>query len=508
MANNLKHLNLWELKMGYTKAIGISLKPREKKHRKPTRVLSGVAPVAVMTKPFPCPHGKCIYCPGGPDQGTPQSYIGEEPALMRAKQLGYDPYKQVYVRLRQYEHALGYFPSKVELIVMGGTFPSVPVDYQVWFIASALEAMNRYPDPRSPQKISLEKAKLSNESARVRCIGITIETRPDWAFEKHADLMLYLGATKVEIGVQSIYDDVLLKVRRGHTVRDTIKATRILKDSGFKVVYHIMPGLPGSDLDRDLEMIKEIFRNPDYRPDYLKIYPTLVIKGTTLYEMWRKGEYRALTDDEAIELISEMYRYIPEYVRIQRVQRDVPAPLIEAGPKKSNLRELVELRALQKGIRIKEIRWREVGRKFAKLGIRPDPERIRIKKLTYEASMGTEVFLSAEDPNKDILIGILRMRIPSERAHRPELRCSGTAVIRELHVYGSLVPIGKYPTGPYEWQHKGWGRLLMEIAEKLAEDVYDVKRIYVLSGIGVRNYYRKLGYYRPSGSPYMLKALR
>ncbi len=338
-------------------------------------------------------------------------------------------------------------------------------------------------------------------------MGLTIETRPDWAFEKHSDLMLYLGATKVEVGVQSIYDDVLERVNRGHSVKDSVKATRVLKDSGFKVVYHIMPGLPGSDLDKDLEMVKEIFSNPDFRPDYLKIYPTLVIKGTVLYEMWRKGSYRALDDDEAIELISEMYRYIPKYVRVLRVQRDVPATIIEAGPKKSNLRELVEAEALRKGIRIREIRWREVSRRLLKHRVAPDPSRIRIERLTYEASKGVEVFLSIEDPAADVLIGLLRLRIPSEEAHRPELSSGKTAIIRELHVYGPLVPVGQKALRAFEWQHRGWGRKLMEEAERIARNEFGSKKILVLSGIGVRNYYRRLGYYRPYNSPYMVKEL-
>ncbi len=474
--------------------------------RKPSRILSGVAPVAIMTKPYPCPHGKCIYCPGGPDQGTPQSYVGEEPALMRGMRVGFDPYKQVWTRLRQYE-ILGYHPSKVELIIMGGTFLAMPIDYQEWFIAQALEAMNRYPNPAKPGVwVYLEDAQLRNETANVRCVGLTIETRPDWARERHADWMLYLGATRVEIGVQSIYDDVLQRVRRGHGVKETIEATRILKDSGFKVTYHIMPGLPGSDPDRDLEMVKEIFENPDYRPDYLKIYPTLVIKGTVLYEWWRKGIYRPYSDEEAIELISEMYRYIPKYVRVIRVQRDVPAQDIEAGPKYGNLRELVEKKCMEKGITINEIRFREVGRQLWKYRRLPDPRYIRITRLTYEASHGIEEFLAVEDMVNNILIGFLRLRIPSPYAHRPEID-SRTAIVRELHVYGPMVPLGKRPNPLFEWQHRGWGRKLMAEAERIAREEYDCRRILVLSGIGVREYYRKLGYYRPSGSPYMHKDL-
>ena len=491
-------------------SIDIALRAREeirKLGRKPSRILSGVAPVAIMTKPYPCPHGKCIYCPGGPDQGTPQSYVGEEPALMRGLRVGFDPYLQVWSRLKQYE-ILGYYPSKTELIIMGGTFLAMPIDYQEWFIAQALEAMNRYPDRSKPSGwVYLEDAQLRNEKAGVRCVGLTIETRPDWAMERHADWMLYLGATRVEIGVQSIYDDVLEKVRRGHGVKETIEATRILKDSGFKVTYHIMPGLPGSDPGRDLDMIREIFENPDYRPDYLKIYPTLVIKGTTLYEWWKKGSYKPYSDEEAIDLISEMYRYIPKYVRVIRVQRDVPAKDIEAGPKYGNLRELVERKCMEKGITINEIRFREVGRQLWKYGKLPDPRYTRIARLTYEASRGIEEFLAVEDTVNNILVGFLRMRIPSDKAHRPEID-GKTAIIRELHIYGPMVPLGRKPNPLFEWQHRGWGRKLMAEAERIALEEYDCRKIIVLSGIGVRDYYRKLGYYRPSSSPYMHKVLR
>lgn len=469
--------------------------------RKPSRTLSGVTIIAIMAKPYPCPHGKCIYCPGGPEFGTPQSYIGEEPALMRAQRVEYDPYEQVRVRLKQYEY-LGHKPSKVELIVMGGTFTAMPRGYQEWFITMALEAMNRYPEPKPWEPVSLQEAQLRNETAKIRCIGLTIETRPDWAREEHADWMLYLGATKVEIGVQTIYDDILAKVRRGHTVKDTIEATRILKDSGFKVVYHIMPGLPGSDLDKDLEMIKTIFEDPDYRPDMLKIYPTLVVKGTVLYNWWREGRYKPLSDEEAVELISEMYRYIPKYVRVMRIQRDIPASIIEAGPKKGNLRELVERRCMEKGIAIKEIRFREVGRQLWKYNRLPDPKYIKITRITYEASRGIEEFLAVEDVKNDIIIGFLRLRIPSEKAHRPEID-GRTAIIRELHIYGPQVPVGEKPL--FEWQHQGWGSRLLREAERIAREEYDVKKMLVLSGIGVREYYRRHGYYRPSWSPYMHK---
>lgn len=478
-----------------------SIKTGLKKIRKPSRMLSGVSVVAVMTHPIPCPFN-CYYCPGGPQYNAPKSYFGNEPALRRARRNQFHPYKQVWNRLLQYEY-LKQIPSKVEVIVMGGTFLAAPQRYKEWFITMIFEALNRYPDPNPPRKWDLELAQLRNETARHRCVGLTIETRPDYGYEKHADEMLYYGATRVELGVQSIYDDVLLKVNRGHGVAETIKSTRILKDAGFKIVYHIMLGLPGSDPDRDIEMMKEIFENPDFRPDMLKIYPTEIVEGTVLYQWWRKGWYKPYDDETAVEVISEMYRYIPKYVRIMRIRRDIPAPEVVAGTKKSNLREYVEKRCMEKGIKINEIRFREVGLQAWKYGRYPDPKHIEITRTTYEASGGVEEFLAVEDTRNDIIIGFLRMRIPSEKAHRPEID-SRTAIIRELHVYGPELPVGIHGES---WQHKGWGAKLLGEAERIAIEEYDAKKMLILSGIGVREYYRKYGYYRPPNSPYMHKIL-
>ncbi|MCS7099432.1 MAG: tRNA uridine(34) 5-carboxymethylaminomethyl modification radical SAM/GNAT enzyme Elp3 [Sulfolobales archaeon] len=474
---------------------------RLEKVRKPTRMLSGVSVVAVMTKPHPCPHGKCVYCPGGPDFGTPQSYIGEEPALMRALRVNFDPYQQVRARLAQYE-LLGQVPSKVEVVVMGGTFMALPEGYQEWFIANVFHAANRYPERKSSETPSLQEAQKLNEVAKIRIVGLTIETRPDFAKEKHADRMLYLGATRVEVGVQTVFDDVLALVRRGHTVRDTVEATRVLKDSGFKVVYHVMPGLPGSDPDRDIQMVRELFENPDFRPDMLKIYPTVVVRGTELYNWWIEGRYRPYTDEEAIELISETYKYVPKWVRVMRIQRDIPVQYIEAGPRKGNLRELVELRAIDKGIDIREIRFREVGRQEFYRGV--EPSDLSIKREHYEASRGMEVFLSVEDPSSRVVVGILRLRIPSEKAHRPELK-DRSAIIRELHVYGPEVPVGIRDEN--SWQHRGWGARLLREAEDVARYEFSCRRVFVLPGVGAREYYRKHGYRKIESGPYMVKEL-
>jgi len=471
--------------------------------KKPVRAISGVMVVAVMTHPYPCPHGRCLYCPGGILENTPQSYVEASPAVMRARRHNYHPYYQTRARLLQYIR-MGHNPSKVEVIIMGGTFPAMPLDYQEWFVANIFEALNRFPDDKPSGWIYLEEAQKRNEKARIRCIGLTIETRPDWSKEKHVDWFLHLGATRIELGVQSVYDDVLLKVRRGHTVKDSIEATRILKDAGYKVCYHIMPNLPGSDIDRDLEMFKILFDDPNFRPDMLKIYPTLVVAGTGLYELWKRGYYRTYSEEELIELLVKALKIIPKYVRIMRIHRDIPSTYIIAGCKKGNLRELVEKEALRRGIRIKEIRFREIGHFIKRTGRSIPPSNVRLERLDYEASQGYEVFLSYEDPINDVIVAFLRLRIPSEKAHRWEVD-SKTAIVRELHVYGPQVPIGG--TSYTGWQHKGFGSKLLEKAEEIARDEFNMKKLLIISGIGAREYYRRHGYRKLKNSFYMYKRL-
>ncbi|MEM2014981.1 MAG: tRNA uridine(34) 5-carboxymethylaminomethyl modification radical SAM/GNAT enzyme Elp3 [Candidatus Methanomethylicia archaeon] len=471
--------------------------------KKPIRSISGVNVVAVMAHPYPCPHGKCIYCPGGPEYGTPQSYYGREPALMRAQEFNYDPYEQVRARLNQY-YSLGHNPSKIELIIMGGTFPAMPLDYQEWFVTMCLEAMNRYPNPRSDKWISLEYAQRRNEYAKIRCVGMTFETRPDWGKEVHADRMLMLGGTRVELGVQTIFDDILVKVRRGHSVKDTIESTRILKDCGFKVCYHIMPGLPGSDLDMDLKVFETIFSDPNFMPDMLKIYPTIVVKGTGLYDLWVKGLYKSFTTEDAIELLIKVLPRIPRWIRIMRIQRDIPLNVVEAGVNIGHLREVVHERLKSMGLKCNCIRCREVGHKMLKENVYPKLEDIKLFIERFEASGGVEVFLSIEDSVRDILLAFLRLRYPSPLAHRRQIN-SKTTIVRELHVYGPQVPVGVKST--IEWQHKGLGAMLLSEAERISMEEFDAKKILVLSGIGVRSYYRRLGYRKLKDSPYMCKPL-
>ena len=475
-----------------------------KKIKKPVRSISGISVVAVMTRPYPCPHGRCIYCPGGVSSNTPQSYVDKSPVVLRAVRYNYDPYYQTRARLLQYIK-MGHRPSKIEVIIMGGTFPAMPLDYQEWFVTQILEAMNRFPKDKPKRWIYLEDAQRRNEKAKIRCVGLTIETRPDWAKERHVDRFLVLGATRIEIGVQSVYDDVLKIVRRGHAVKDSVESTRILKDAGYKVVYHIMPGLPGSDYKRDLDMFRTLFKDPRFRPDMLKIYPTLVIPGTPLYVMWKKGEYKALSDEETIKLLLEIMKYIPSYVRIMRIQRDIPVQYVAAGPKIGNLRQVLFNIMKKKKIKCNEIRCREIGHYILRHRESPKKMEVKLKRLTYEASNGIEVFLSFEDIRNDLIIGFLRLRIPSEYAHRWEVD-SKTAIIRELHIYGPEVPIGAVDESG--WQHKGYGTKLLREAEKIALEKYDRRKILIISGIGVRDYYRKKGYRKMRNSFYMYRILR
>jgi elongator complex protein 3 len=464
--------------------------------RKPVRTISGVTVIAVMTKPWPCPHGEpCAYCPGGPSKGAPQSYTGREPAALRGSQNDYDPYNQVFHRIKQYE-AIGHAVDKIELIVMGGTFPSTPEDYQEKFIQGCLDAITGTPSK------SLQEAKWLAEKSRIRNVGITVETRPDWARQAHVDQMLFMGVTRVEVGVQNVYDDIYELVNRGHTVKDVVDSTRVLKDSGLKVVYHMMPGLPGSSIKRDLEGFEAIFSDPNFKPDMLKIYPCLVIEGTKLHEWWKNGLYEPYTTEEAVELVTKIKNIVPKWVRIMRVQRDVPACLIEGGPRKSNLRELALIKLRKEGRRCGCIRCREVGYRWLKDHVKPDPEETKMLIEKYEASQGMEHFISMEDPVNDVLIGYLRLRFPSEKAHRSEVQDWQASLVRELRVCGPVVPVGRHLKEAY--QHKGCGRTLLGVAEEISKE-QGYERILVTSALGTKRYYKRLGYVYDG--PYMSKNL-
>ena len=489
--------------------------------RKPVRTASGVSPVAVMTSPHNCPHGKCLYCPGGPGSefSSSQSYTGHEPAAARGVQNDYDPYGQVTLRLHQLRE-IGHPVDKVELILMGGTMTARSHDYQEWFVKRALEAMNDYdleapPDPSDSESFApdpdevefryLEDVIAENETGDIRNIGTTFETKPDWCDPEQIDRMLRLGGTKVEVGVQTTYERVNREMHRGHGVQASLDANRRLRDAAFKVGFHMMPGQPGMSAEMCLQDFRELFDNPDWRPDYLKIYPTLVVRDTVTYDMWRREEYEPLRNEEAAELVAEIMSMIPRYTRVQRVQRDIPADFIDAGVWKSNLRQIARKRMDEHGWTCDCIRCREVGMNDEK------PETVELDVLTYEAAGGTEHFISVEDFEKDLLVGFCRLRFPGDPVRR---ELDEAALVRELHVYGDEVGVGEDGNGDGEaprasnasgYQHEGYGRRLLREAENLAADA-GFEKLSVISGIGARQYYReKLNYYQDG--PYVSKRL-
>ncbi len=465
----------------------------EQLRRKPIRTLSGVAIVATMARPYPCP-GECIYCPRGED--APQSYTGEEPAALRARQARYDPFVEVTHRLIQLR-SIGHPVDKSELIIMGGTFPAQPWEYQEWFVRRCFDAMNSFEGCERAGG-SLMESQLSNETAGVRNVAMTVETRPDYASSGDIDRMLSLGVTKVELGVQSLSDEVYLKVKRGHTVEHVVEATGRLKDAGLKVCYHIMPGL-FADEDGDLEMFRQLVEDPRFRPDAVKIYPALVLEGTGLYELWKRGEYTPYTDDEALDVIVGMKAMMPKWMRTMRIQRDIPARLITAGVRKGDLGELVRKRMKELGVRCRCIRCRDAGHLSYREGVDVADAEMLVER--YDASEGVEYFISVEDVGHDALIGYLRLRIPSGSAHRREVD-DGTALVREIKVLGQALKIGEH-RGKVG-QHEGVGRTLLEMAEELAAS-NGRSKLLVMSAVGTREYYRKQGYERVG--PYVGKAV-
>jgi len=463
---------------------------------RPVRSLSGVVNVSVLTKPYACP-GQCIYCPS--ETNIPKSYLSGEPAVERAKSLKYDPYLQTIKRIEVLEMS-GHSTDKVELRLIGGTWSSYETKYKIWFIKKCFDACNRTKDEKEDyrkKKIGelweeLEKAQKKNQKARYRLIGISFETRPDFINPKEISEMRRLGATKIELGVQSIYDDVLKLNKRGHDIEQTILATRLLKEAGFKVAYQMMLNLPGSDPKRDIAMFKELFSNEDFKPDYLKIYPCALVKEAPLYKIYLKGEYKPYSERVLINTIKSIKKIVPRYVRIERIIRDIPSPLIvEGGAKTSNLRQMIELQMKKENWQCQCIRCREVKGSESK-------EKVSLFKEEYEASNGTEIFLSFEDKERKNIHSLLRLRMNGRDV--PSLE--GAALIREVHVFGQAASISKKNS---EIQHKGLGTQMIEEAERMAR-TFGLKKIAIISGVGVRDYYKsKLGYHLENG--YMMKSL-
>src|SRR3989344_4081023 len=510
---------------------------------KPSRTIAGVYPVAIMSKPMGCPHGTCIFCPGGPGSffgDIPQSYTGNEPASMRAKRNNFDAYLQVFNRLEHYA-LLNQSFSKNELIIMSGTFLAAPLEYQEEFIENAFQAFNDFSmffndgkfdfqkfknffeldgefknverikkvqekilklkgdcslekEQKRNERSLLEKAFRENEITTCRVVALCLETKPDYCKQEHINQALRLGCTRVELGVQSLSNDVLKFTNRGHTVEETIEAIALLKDSFLKVTYHMMPGLPLSTKEKDIEMMKNIFSDDNYKPDSLKLYPCMVMPGTALERLWKQGKFKEMRIQDAINVLVDAKKNIPEYCRVMRVQRDIPTKVTTAGVDKTNLRQYIFEEMKKRKLKCRCIRCREPRGKEISWGD------VKLKRIDYEASGGQEVFLSYEDKKNDLLLGFLRLRIPG-KPFRKEINLK-TAGVRELHVYGEAVSLFLGKKNPREKenvpetqvQHRGLGKQLMEEAEKIAREEFDCDKLLVISGVGVKEYYRKLGY--------------
>jgi elongator complex protein 3 len=458
----------------------------------PRRSASGIVVITAFTEPFPCPHGTCVFCPGGPRLGTPQSYLRDSPGMRSALSSSFDPFEQVRKCLLKYE-SNGHETGKAETIVEGGTFIADPRPYQLAFVKGVYEGLNGF------RSASLQDAQSANEIGQSRCVGLTLETKPDWCRPEDVDLMLRYGVTRLEIGVQSLRDSTLLKSNRGHTVEDSVNAFQVARDAGLKVTAHMMPGLPGATPQEDLEDLRRLFEDEAFKPDMTKIYPTLVVEGTALAKMCRAGRYAPYDVEIVVELLSEMKSFVPRWHRIMRIQREIPAREISGGVRNGNLRELVLARAREKGHPCRCIRCREVALdEPVSLG---EEDTLLYSEEKYVASGGMEVFGSYEYERSGKIAGFVRLRLPSDKAHRPELR--NAAVVRELRVYGRVVRVGGRKENA--WQHRGLGEAMLRSMEARARQEVGPGRILVTSAVGTRNYYRRLGYRRLG--PYMSKRL-
>lgn len=482
------------------------------------RTMSGIAPLSVFLRDEGCP-GACIFCPT--EKNMPKSYLSTEPGMQRAVLNNFDPFRQVHNRLRALE-ATGHKVDKIELIVQGGTFSAYPKHYQTSFLRSALHAMNTFDDAkaqfalapdaqfryvkfaaRSQQKIGrmpgLAVVQQRNETASVRCVGLTLETRPDWVNIKEIKRLRSLGATRLEIGVQHTNDDILRKNRRGHLVRHVVDATRLMKDAGFKFTYHMMPGLYGSDFVQDVRMFEDIFGKQEFRPDQIKFYPCVVTDYSVLTKLWREGKFQPMLDEDFVKLACVVKPMIPEWMRMVRLVRDIPSTDILAGSKTSNLRQVIGAEMQRRGLRCRCIRCREVRDQ------RVEAANIRLTVTPYEASDGMEYFIACEDSTQDILLSFLRLRIPSQHFEKKRhfmRTLEGAALVREVHTYGAQIGIGQ--EGGEATQHQGLGRRMLACAEEIAAS-HGLGKIAVISGIGVRDYFRLRGY--TLASEYMVKKL-
>jgi elongator complex protein 3 len=457
--------------------------PQKNEIRKPSKTLAGVTPIAVMCKPKKCKHGTCLYCPS---LNVPQSYTPKSPPVLRAEALKYNPEEQTKSRLKAFT-LMNHPTTKIEIIIMGGDFLNFPTKYQNNFIKQIYDALN------NKKSKTLEQAKILNQKAKHRCVALCIETRPDSINQKTINQILNYGCTRVELGVQTLSNSIYKTVNRGHTVEDVIQATHQLKNSGFKIGYHMMLGLPKSTPKKDIQTFKTLFKNQDFKPDQLKIYPCQVIKGAQLEKLYKKKLYSPYSKERIQELIIKIMKLIPNYCRVMRVMREIPPEFLTAGTTRIDLRRDIEQNLKQSKTKIKEIRFREIG--FHIRDLKPNQiinNKLKLKITKYKAQNGKEYFLEIIN-KQNILFALLRLRITQQQA-----------IIREIHVYGQALKIGQKPT--QLGQHSGLGKKLIKQAEQITKK-HKIKQLKIISGVGVREYYKKLDYKLDKDNVYMIKEL-
>lgn len=453
---------------------------------KPGRTLSGVTTVTVLTKPYPCP-GKCIFCPT--EARMPKSYLSDEPGAMRALHHEFDPFEQTVARIEALD-AIGHPTDKIELLILGGTWSSYRRDYQAWFVKRCLDAMNGF------DAVNLDEAQSANEMADHKNVGLVIETRPDHVDDDEIAHLRKLGVTKVQMGAQSLDDQILRLNDRGHTVEQTRQAIDQLRAAGFKIVLHWMPNLLGATLESDRLDFAKLWDDVHLRPDELKIYPCQLLENADLYQFWQRGEYKPYTTEELIDLIAGAKTIIPRYCRVNRIVRDIPSTNVVEGNKRTSLRQDVQLALKARGQRCQCVRCREVRH------LEIDPDELVFNDIDYTSGVSEEHFLSYVTQD-DQLAGFLRLSLPNNKSDNPGLSdLENAAIVREVHVYGQSLQVGRVVAGVA--QHSGLGSDLMDRAEDMAKS-RGYRRLAVIAALGTRGYYRKLGY--RLGDTYMLKEL-
>ena len=451
---------------------------------KPMRTLSGVTTVTVLTKPYPCP-GQCIFCPDYEEM--PVSYLPDEPGAMRALFHQYDPYTQVASRMESL-YEIGHPTDKIELLVLGGSWSVYQPEYQSWFIKRCFEAMN------GVESESLSQAQEINEGAQHKNVGLVLETRPDLITPEELSRMRELGVTKVQVGIQSLDNQILDLNQRGHTIEEARRGISMLRAGGFKIVVHWMPNLLGATLESDRKDFDRLWE--DVAPDELKIYPTQLLKNTQLFKIWEKGEYQPYSTEELIQLISDLKPTIPRYCRVNRIVRDIPSQNVVEGNKRTSLRQDIQDELIRRGESCQCIRCREVRGQDININS------LVLDDLIYSSNGCEEHFLSYNTPD-DHLAGFLRLSLPGKDAAYTGLKdLNQAAIIREVHIFGQSIPVGRDLDGAA--QHAGLGTTLLQEGERIAIE-RGYKKIAVIAAVGTRPYYLNRGYTR--GELYLVKDL-